>query len=116
MPETTKTATPRGEPASLPAQPEWRFLTEAQQDQLAGLVLELAGQLHAERARVLAVEQVLLDAGVTDRAALDRVAAEPSVRQRSAEELDRSLRGLLRVLIEDDDARTPLRPDLEAGA
>lgn len=99
------------DPDALPASPERRFLADAQLDQLAGLVLELAGQLHVERARVAALEHALVTAGVLDRAALDVAAADPALSERTGKELDSSLGGLLRVLTEDDDARTPLRAD-----
>lgn len=99
------------EPAPLPASPEWRFLTDAQVDQLAGLVLELAGQLHVERARVSALEHALVTAGVLDRAALETASRDSTVSERIGEQLDRSLVGLMRVLTEDDDARTPMRAD-----
>ncbi len=114
MPDLNVTRQPAVEPASLPPAPEWRFLTTAQNDQLAGLVLELAGQLHIERTRLSTMEHLLVSKGFVDRESLDSAAADPVLRKRSGDELDRSLRGLLRVLIEGDDARTPLRPDLDA--
>ena len=99
------------EPAPLPASPEWQFLADAQVDQLAGLLLEIAGQLHVERTRVLALEHALVAAGVLEPTAGDVAVGDPELRQRTADQLDHSLSALLRVLTEDDDARTPLRAD-----
>jgi hypothetical protein len=57
------------------------------------------------------LEQALLTAGVLDPDALETAADDPQVRTEAGARLDRSLSGLLRVLTEDDDARTPLRSD-----
>ncbi|MFI2664220.1 hypothetical protein [Micromonospora carbonacea] len=111
MPDTTPL-----EPTLLPASPEWRFLADTQVDQLAVLVPELAGQLHVERARVSTLGHALLTAGVLDRAALDAAAGDSTLSERTGEQLDRSLAGLMRVLTEDDDARTPLRADHRTAA
>ena len=78
-------------------------------DKLAGLVLELAQQLHVERAQRLALERVLIDKGVLTHAAIERLAADPAFTDALRRELDQSIRKLLRVLHERDDRRTPLR-------
>ncbi|MEO9222636.1 MAG: hypothetical protein ABI251_12850 [Mycobacteriaceae bacterium] len=104
------------EPAPLSRSPELHFLTVAQLDQLAGLVFELAAQLHVERARLSAIEQLLLDRGVLDREGLLAVIDTPAQQERLSGELDRSLAGMLRVQMEDDDARAPLRADQRTEA
>lgn len=76
-------------------------------ERLAGLVFELASQLHAERARRIALEQALVSAGVLTAGAV--AAAAPAARAETSAALDRSMHGLLRMIAESDDPRTPLR-------
>ncbi len=76
-------------------------------ERLAGLVFELASQLHAERARRIALEQALVSAGVL--AAGDVEAAAPAARSETSAALDRAMHGLLRVMAESTDPRTPIR-------
>lgn len=99
------------DPAPVAVHREWTFLGEAQIDQLAGLVVELAGQLHVERVRISALEHALKAAGVLDLDAIGAAAAESTLAATAADQLDRSLAGLLRVMTEGDDARGPLRAD-----
>lgn len=81
-------------------------------ERLAGLVFELASQLHAERARRIALEHALVSAGVLTADAVE--AAAPTARAEASAALDRSIDGLLRVMAESADPRTPLRH--EGGA
>jgi hypothetical protein len=78
-------------------------------EQLTGLVFELASQLHIERAQRIALETALADAGVLAPDEPERAASQPNVRLRSAAALDRAMAGMMRVLTEDADPRTPLR-------
>jgi len=78
-------------------------------EQLTALVFELASQLHVERVHRIALEAALEDAGVLAGGAAERVAGLPSVRDRAAAGLERSLSGVMRVLTEDADPRRPLR-------
>jgi hypothetical protein len=78
-------------------------------DQLTGLVFELASQLHAERVRRIALEAALEEAGVRAETACERLALQLEVRGRSVAALDRAMSGLMRVMTEDVDPRTPLR-------
>lgn len=87
------------------------FLEGADTDRLAGLVMELAAQLHIERQRRMALEQVLIDKGVLDRAALEALADDPKFLAACRAELDRSLRQMLRILTESGDKRAPLREE-----
>lgn len=76
-------------------------------DRLAGLVFELASQLHAERARRIALEHALVSAGVIAEGAVE--AAAPDARAETAAALDKAMHGLLRVMAESSDPRTPIR-------
>jgi hypothetical protein len=78
-------------------------------EQLTGLVFELASQLHIERVRRIALEVALEHAGVMPPDAAERIAASVKVTERSATALERAMGGIMRVLTEDDDPRTPLR-------
>jgi hypothetical protein len=78
-------------------------------ERLAGLVFELASQLHVERTRRLALETALERAGLLAPGAMDVLADDPALLARAREGLDRSMRGLMRVLTEAADPRAPLR-------
>lgn len=81
--------------------------------QLTGLVFELALQLHVERVRRIALEAALEDAAVLPPEAAERMASAPSVTERSTAALDRAMAGVMRVLTEGADQRTPLRGDTQ---
>ncbi|MEQ8436554.1 MAG: hypothetical protein RIB65_03620 [Ilumatobacter fluminis] len=84
----------------LPARPEFRYLGADDVDRLAGLVFELAAQLHEQRVRVLHLERRLAERdGLDHPDDLDAVAAS---------ELQESLDGLFAVIGETHDARRPL--------
>jgi hypothetical protein len=80
-------------------------------ERLAGLVFELAMQLHVERARRIALEAVLRDAGLISDAAIETAGADPATRAETGAALDKALAGLMRVITETADARTPLRKE-----
>jgi hypothetical protein len=81
-------------------------------ERLAGLVFELASQLHAERVHRLALESALVRAGVVPEAALQAAAEDPALRERSRREVEESVARLMRVITESADPRAPLRgPD-----
>jgi hypothetical protein len=77
--------------------------------QLAGLVFELASQLHVERAQRVALQVALERAGLVDSATLLALAADPELRRRDRELLEESIAKLLRVLTEEADPTRPLR-------
>ena len=85
-------------------------------EQLTGLVFELASQLHVERARCIALEGALEEAGVLMPGAPDRAASQPNIRIRAAAALDRAMAGMMRVVTEDADPRTPLRGEADKNA
>ena len=78
-------------------------------ERLAGLVFELASQLHAERSRRMALEIALERAGLLAPGAADALGEDPALLARSRAGLDRSMRGLMRILTEAADPRAPLR-------
>ena len=78
--------------------------------QLAGLVLELSSQLHAERVHRLALETALVQAGVLDAGAMQKLADDPALRAASRRAAGESIAALLGVLSKDQDPRAPLRP------
>lgn len=83
-------------------------------ERLAGLVFELAAQLHVERAQRIALEVALERAGVIAPGVLDALAEDSAYRARAQAGLDTSMHKLLRVLAEGDDPRTPLRHEAPA--
>lgn len=76
---------------------------------LAGLVFELASQLHIERTRRLALEAALAAQGVVLPAAIESAGATVAFREAAGNAADASIRKLLRVLAESPDERAPLR-------
>lgn len=78
--------------------------------QLAGLVFELSSQLHAERLHRLALETALVQAGVLDIGAIQKLANDSALRSASRHTANEAVAGLLRVLSDDRDPRAPLRP------
>ncbi len=78
-------------------------------ERLAGLVFELASQLHIERARRIALELALERAGALPAGAAEALGTDDEYRRRAGESLDEAMRRLMRVLAESDDPRKPLR-------
>jgi hypothetical protein len=90
---------------------EHRYLGEVEPDRLAALVFELAAQLHAERQRRMALEEVLVRRGLLERAQMEALAADAGFLGDAQSALDGNLRRLLRILEEAGDARGPLRAE-----
>jgi hypothetical protein len=101
-PEETIATAPRGELA---------FLEAADIDRLAALVFELAGQLHVERHRRMALERALIARGVVAEAEIAALADDPAFLAAAREAADRGLRGMMRILAEDGDRQGPLRAE-----
>lgn len=80
-------------------------------EQLAGLVFELASQLHVERVQRLALQAALEKSGLIDAATLQALASDPALQRHSREALEESIAKLMRVLTENADPRRPLRDD-----
>jgi hypothetical protein len=80
-------------------------------DRLAGLVFELASQLHVERAQRMALEAALVRAGLIGAEARERMLDDAECNRMTREALEESMSKLLRVLTERADPRTPLRTE-----
>ncbi len=78
-------------------------------ERLAGLIFELASQLHIERAHRIALELQLERGGGLTADWQSALAKDPEYRRRCSTELDAAMSKLMRVLAEGDDPRTPLR-------
>lgn len=77
--------------------------------QLAGLLFELASQLHVERAHRVALQALLEESGVVDPGKLRALAGSAASQRLNRAMLEESIARLLRVLAEDADPRRPLR-------
>lgn len=112
MPDQTTDA-----PGARPRAPEPHALGAAQVDQLAAMVLELAAQLHEERARVRVLEHHLRQRDlIPDGEEYASAAEAPDLRASLGRDLDRSLAALLAVITERDDARAPLQGESSGPA
>ena len=85
-------------------------------EQLTALVFELASQLHVERVRRLALEAALERAGARAPAGVPAGAGHARLAARGAAALDRAMAGIMRVLTESGDPRSPLRAQSRGGA
>ena len=91
--------------------PEPRFLAAADLDRLAALVFELSAQLHIERHKRMALEAALVAKGALDADEIARLAEDENFLTTARAAADQSLRKLMRILAEDGDRKTPLRPE-----
>lgn len=89
------------------------LLGDATSDTLAALVFELAGQLHEERVRRLALESILADSGI-DVGRVETLAEDAAFRGRSRAAADASIRRLLTLLEGDGPPEGPLRDETPA--
>ena len=78
-------------------------------EQLTALVFELASQLHVERVRRLALEVALERSGALAPDTFQNLAGDERLAGRAASELDKAMGGIMRVLTEGADPRSPLR-------
>lgn len=88
---------------------DMRLLGEGAIDRLAGLVFELAGQLHEERSRRMALEAALIGAGGLTESQLREAFAGIAGQEASRDAADASIRRLLTILAEDGGPEGPLR-------
>lgn len=82
---------------------------------LAGLVFELASQLHVERTRRLALEAALARRGLLSAAEIEAAGDGTACRTEASAAADASIRKLLRVLSDSPDERAPLRAEAPAA-
>lgn len=69
---------------------------------LTAMVLELASQLHVERARRIALELALARAGVVPPDAIAALAIDPEFRRSSQAALDAAMARIMRVITGDE--------------
>ena len=84
-------------------------------EQLTALVFELASQLHVERVRRLALEVALERSGALAPDAVQAAAGDARLAARGAAALERAMAGIMRVLTEGGDPRSPLRAQSRSG-
>jgi hypothetical protein len=97
---------------------ELTFFDDAEDDVLAALVMDLAAQLHIERQRRLAMEELLVRSGTIDPAAIEALAGDADFQAKAGDALDRSQARLIRIITEHGDRTGPLRdeaPEIESG-
>jgi hypothetical protein len=76
-------------------------------DRLAGLVFELASQLHAERLHRLALETVLARAGAINREALQKITSDPALLDEGRRAVEESVTRLMHIITEREPERVP---------
>ncbi len=107
-PDETTAATAGAAPAP---RGELSFLEVADIDKLAALVFELAGQVHVERHRRMALERALIARGAVSEAEIAALADDPAFLDAARGAADRGLRKMMRILAEDGDRQGPLRDE-----
>lgn len=88
---------------------ELEIVPQLDTQRLAGLVFELASQLHAERLHRMALEHALERTGVLEHDAVSAAAEDSALKQQGREAVEESVARLVRVITEGDDPRRPLR-------
>lgn len=88
---------------------EFRYLGPEETDTVVSLVWQLAQELHVTRQRLLVLEDVLAESGVLGTDAVEEHAPGSAARVRLAQDKERLLGRLVRVLTETDDHRAPMR-------
>jgi len=91
-----------------------RFFSDTDLDTVVALVMELAAQLHEERARRIALEAALEQAGVL----APEATATPSevAQQRTTDALDTAMAGLMRIMAESGPPQHPIRKEARDDA
>ena len=88
---------------------EFRYLGPEETDTVVSLVWQLAQELHVTRQRLLVLEDVLAESGVLGTDAVEEHTPGSAARVRLAQDKERLLGRLVRVLTETDDHRAPMR-------
>lgn len=87
------------------------LLGDNQSDKLAGLVFELAAQLHIERTRRQALEEILIRNGILNPTAIEALATDADFQNGMRDQLDQAIRRLLTIASEAGDPAAPLREE-----
>ncbi|MFK7958599.1 MAG: hypothetical protein AB8B96_21080 [Lysobacterales bacterium] len=88
--------------------------TPLDNERLASLVIELASQLHVERAKRLALECALEDAGTLPKDWAKDWQPDMRHEERCQQSLDSAMGRLMKIMSEDTNPRTPLRHEAAA--
>jgi hypothetical protein len=80
-------------------------------DRLSSLLFELASQLHAERARRIALEVWLEEAGLLPEGWDVGFQSNERFSRRRQEALDDAMQRFMQIMAESDDPKTPLRAE-----
>lgn len=91
------------------------FFDDINLDRAVGLVFELAAQLHIERQRRLAMENLLVAKNIVGAEELEALAGDQDFLATARGELDQSLRKLMRIVTETGDETGPLRAEALEG-
>ncbi|MEU6075766.1 hypothetical protein [Micromonospora sp. NPDC047074] len=92
---------------------EFTYFPDGQLDRMAGLVWQLAQELHVTRQRLLALEQVLVDRGGLPAGAVDGYRPSGPAAAGLRADGDALLERLLRSVSDSDDHRSPLREQFQ---
>ncbi len=93
---------------------EFTYIKEPQLDQMVGLIWQLAQELQVTKARLTAMEQCLVTAGVLAPGAVEAHHPDASQQEDLGTERDGFVDRLLRVLTETDDHNAPMREQFPA--
>lgn len=96
-----------------PADPT--YLDGANSDRMAGLIFELAAQLHIERQKRMALEKALISKGVISSEEVAALVEDQPFLEAARDEADGAIRSMLRILMEDGDLKQPLRAERAKG-
>jgi hypothetical protein len=91
-----------------------RFFSDADLNTVVGLVMELAAQLHEERAQRIALEVALEQTGVIAPGATRTATPEAAARTDGA--LDEAMAGLMRLMAESGPPQHPIRNEARDDA
>ncbi|MFW6197856.1 MAG: hypothetical protein ACOC5B_03240 [Myxococcota bacterium] len=91
-----------------------RFFGNRDIDTVVGVVMELAAQLHEERAHRIALQVALEEAGMLQPGAVEE--ASEVARDRIRAELDTAVAGLVRVMAESGPPEHPMRHEARDDA
>jgi len=90
---------------------ELTFFDDAEDDVLAALVMDLAAQLHIERQRRMALEELLIRSGAIDKDAMEGLVTDTEFQTKTGSALDRAQARLIRIITEHGDRTGPLRAE-----
>ena len=90
---------------------DMKFFRDPDLDKTVGLVFELAAQLHVERQRRIALENLLEDKCLVTAAEMEALTDDSMFLETARNALDESLRKMMRILTERGNEMGPLRAE-----